>query len=744
MKKITILGLALLMAISSIGRPVDPTVTRQIAAQYFSHPVDITPAGWSEMRVYADNGTRGFVVVATDDRVRPILAYSAKEHFDPSDMPAHVSEWYNGYRREIASLIQAGAVASSKVQQMWQQALTAKPVKSETYLMTTRWNQSPRYNNMCPYSPTDSAHAVTGCVATAQAQIMKYWNHPAKGYGVHGYKPPSFGYKEVTYDTLYDWDHMPDALNWSSTQEEIDAVAQLMYHVGVAVEMNYGVESSGAYVFAYGSYNLPSSERSLKERFRYSSLLRGIQKQYYTDTEWDSILRFEIDHLRPVLYSGRDDVSGHAFVIDGYDDQGMFHVNWGWGGWYDGYYSTDSLSPGAGGIGGNATYTFNLENGALINIQPSGGNDSIAVIAAVSEDEQKGSVSGNGTYVPYESGSIDVLATAHTGYRFDHWQSDYDANPVHIFVNGDYQDTAHFAALDPDSLGYCLAKMSTAWQDDEGSYTEWGIRIPAEQRNPRRQLDAVRVYLNTPGYYTLNIYLGDSITAENRVYNKNHDLTEDHGWVRLDLPSPIAVGDQETLWITFRFQSNEVFPASASIYTGVADGTWYKTSDGWVRFADMGNYYSWMIGALFSERNYRVTLHADGFVGDEHVSGGGLYAPGESCTLSSDYAGEPPFLYWDFGHGIHIESDPYTFTVTQDTVVTAIGTCIGIDPAEGEHLRATVEGHTLCIEGPGADDCRLYSIDGRLTGTGRRHTALLPGVYLLAAPGAAPQKIIVL
>lgn len=164
---------------------------------------------------------------------------------------------------------------------------------------------------------------------------------------------------------------MPNSLSSSSSTAQKTAVATLTYHIGVAIEMDYGVSGSGAYTFEYGQ-NLPSAENALKTYFKYKNTLHGEFKQYYTDAQWLDMLRADLDLSHPVIYSGSDTSGGHCFVCDGYNNNNQFHFNWGWGGYCDGYYTIGSLNPNPGGTGGNATYTFNLNNGAVFGIEPDG------------------------------------------------------------------------------------------------------------------------------------------------------------------------------------------------------------------------------------------------------------------------------------------------------------------------------------------------------------------------------------
>ena len=211
------------------------------------------------------------------------------------------------------------------------------------------------------------------------------------------------------------------------------------------------------------------------------------------------------------------------------------------------------------------------------------------------------------------------------------------------------------------------------------------------------------------------------------------------------LPEAIPLVGDKPLWITFRFNTSGVLPAATSLYAGIPDGSWAKVDDEWMPLASQGGYYTWMIRALFSEREYYVVdLQADSFIGQNHVSGSGQYAPGASCTLMSDYAGQPPFVYWDFGNGVHVTDDPYTFTVTQDTTIKAVGTCVGIGEAEEvETLSVDVAGRTIALMGATGTSASLFAVDGRCLGTGRMFTVAASGVYLLRTDKGQVFKVVV-
>ena len=346
------------------AKPVDKAVAARYAAQVLHKAVvDVTPQQFTECYLFVGVDNKGFALIAADDCVRPLLAYSLGGQWPVSStpMPDPVAAWIDGYQREIASVVASGAVPSPVVQALWENPATRKSGNAVSPLLTTRWEQGSYYNLYCPYDTVDSAYCYTGCVATAMAQIMRYWEYPEIGWGEYSYTHPTYGIQSADFGhTHYRWERMPDTLNAACDSFQVDAVATLMYHAGVAVRMVYGINSSGAFDISRGTLNYPCAENAMKTYFRYNPMLSGNSKTSFSDTEWDSMLRSELDAARPVFYCGHHQGrAGHAFVLDGYDTMGMFHVNWGWGGYYDAYYTVDSLSPGAGSLGGNPIYTFN-------------------------------------------------------------------------------------------------------------------------------------------------------------------------------------------------------------------------------------------------------------------------------------------------------------------------------------------------------------------------------------------------
>ena len=385
MKFKAILFSLLCMAMTALyAAPVSPSVAMQVASNFYavnagkSGSVSLTDvtsqSGFQEFYIFVHPQGKGFVIVAADDCVQPIIGYSLSTSF-VFPLPAHVQAQLQGYEEEIAYYKSAGIRATSEIIDLWESmqngSYTPRNTTSVSPMLTTTWNQSPYYNNLCPDSA--GVHAVTGCAATATAQVMKFWNWPVTGTGSHTYTDDNFGTLTANFGaTTYQWSLMPNALNSSSTTAQINAVATLMFHVGVAIEMDYGIRASGAYTNSYGYSDLACSENALKDYFGYkSTTIHSVYKNNVTDSVWVNVLTAEMDAGRPVIESGHGG-GGHAFVCDGYDNNGLFHINWGWGSAYDGYFAHNALNPGGGGTGSGSTHSYNDNQSLVVGIEPAG------------------------------------------------------------------------------------------------------------------------------------------------------------------------------------------------------------------------------------------------------------------------------------------------------------------------------------------------------------------------------------
>ena len=391
------------MAISYLfANPIDQTTAKTVGINFFATKVLSKKLGVvsnlqiaytakdengnNSFYVYNVSNAKGYVIVAADDASKPILGYSDEGSFDLAHLPEQLKVWLNIYNKQISASIANKAVATDKIKASWQELLNPPAKKKiEDFgtspngtsavepLVKVFWNQSPQYNNLCPYDSAGGGKSVTGCVATAMAQVMKYWNYPAKGIGSNSYTPAKHaweGVQTVNFDsTIYQWDSMPSYIGTATSANQIKAIATLMYSCGVAVNMTYGATGSGAYALGGAKYH--SANWALITYFGYNPNIQGLSRSSHSDGEWISLIENELNDGRPVLYAGEDTSTsaGHCFVLDGYDANNYFHFNWGWGGLDNGYFLIDSLNPGTNGIGSGSGRYDNYQS-AIIGIMP--------------------------------------------------------------------------------------------------------------------------------------------------------------------------------------------------------------------------------------------------------------------------------------------------------------------------------------------------------------------------------------
>ncbi len=286
----------------------------------------------------------GFVVIAGDDRVRPILAYSTMGKYNPSDVADGFQYTLDGFREEIQYVREHNLSATPDIIAEWKAANETGSLNRSgqtravvEQLCQTIWNQNYPWNSQCPPCVDtlgNGGHVFAGCAATAMGQVMKFWDWPAVGNSSHSYNPDGFDQQTANFgETEYHFEMMPLALDSTSSEEEIYYVAQLLYHLGIALDMQYSPNGSGASAF--------SIYTAFQSYFRYNRDFPeinagGIIPGYgYTNEEWAQMLKDGgLDEHLPILYCGSDDggAGGHAFVCDGYDENDYFHFNWGWSG----------------------------------------------------------------------------------------------------------------------------------------------------------------------------------------------------------------------------------------------------------------------------------------------------------------------------------------------------------------------------------------------------------------------------
>lgn len=290
---------------------------------------------------YAFNLEQGYVIVSGDDEMTELVGYAENGFFDAENVPPQMQLWLDGYAEYVAA-VQSGKAKARKI------LLSDSPSVVVEPLVSTKWNQDAPFNNFAPEYTDDNNNTqrcATGCAATAMAQIMKFHNWPEQGVGHYSYEHQSFGTISSNFsEHVYDWTNMIDRYNngeYSNVQA--DAVALLMKDCGVSLNMNYG-PVSGASIYSYTP--------AFKNYFRYSS--RTVNRSGCETAEFTRIITDELQEGRPIIYCGTGEDGGHAFVVDGYDTNYFLHVNWGWGGYSDGYFDMNYMDPAGLGIGGGS------------------------------------------------------------------------------------------------------------------------------------------------------------------------------------------------------------------------------------------------------------------------------------------------------------------------------------------------------------------------------------------------------
>ena len=347
MRKNLLVILALLLGVATLqAKPVDVAKAQRLGLNFVQHKAlfaknivqDLQLAythradnGMATMYVFNFDG--GYVIVAADDSSSPILGYSDQGNFTYENAPDGLRFMLNEISKGIVTVVEQGRPVSNDIVSRW------KNLESYGYLhadkglpvveplIQQRWDQGLPFNMYVP------SGCPTGCVTTAMAQLMKYWEWPVTGTGEHSYYAPLYGQQYANFGaTTYDWANMIDYYGNGSTQEQKEAVATLMYHCGVSVNMNYEPSGSGAF-----SGDVPEA---ISTYFSYTDRSAFISKGGNYD-EWITLLKLNIDQRIPLYYSGHSDDGGHAFICDGYDVDGLFHFNFGWGGSYNNYLLID-------------------------------------------------------------------------------------------------------------------------------------------------------------------------------------------------------------------------------------------------------------------------------------------------------------------------------------------------------------------------------------------------------------------
>lgn len=359
MKKILIVVLAICMSTAYVfAEGVNVKRANQLANSFMAHKsgrqaIDLSLSAKSDVDAwYLFSDANAWVIVAGETDLYPVLAFSDQAGLDATVIPPAMLSYLQAREAQV-SAIRNNRTIHPENRAAWR-AFECKGFYSSREsiepLLNTKWNQGWPYNMFCPaHVNGPGGHVYAGCVATAMSQIMKYHNYPETGRLSHSY----FWGEDVEIDFSegnYDWDAMSASANTSSQE----AIAKLMFHCGVAVDMDYSPDGSGS--------NVQVAAYAMKQYFKYKSGLEFVDEVNYSDAEWKFLLKEDLDKSHPILYRGTSDSGGgHAFVCDAYQDTSYFHFNFGWSGYGDGFFNLDDQD-------------FHWGQGAVINIMPYWGN----------------------------------------------------------------------------------------------------------------------------------------------------------------------------------------------------------------------------------------------------------------------------------------------------------------------------------------------------------------------------------
>jgi hypothetical protein len=650
MKRFTMtMALLLAVAMPMMAERVTPETARKVATTFLQNNGAKTTqmaelsksVGFDNLYIFTTESS--FVVMSADDCVKPILGYSFDGKFEVEGMPENVRGWLKGYNDGIQYIIENNIKPTTFVKNTWNDLANGKEGISKATpivnpMVQTQWNQGSPYNNLCP--TISNERTVTGCVATAMAQVMKYWNHPTTGTSSHSYQWNSQTLSANFGATNYDWSNMTNTYNSNSTNTQKNAVATLMYHCGVSIEMNYGINASGA-----STYSVMSA---LQTYFSYAPCMQYKSKDDYDDEVWISMLKNELNDGRPLQYRGSDagGGGGHSFVCDGYDSDDYLHFNWGWGGYCDGFYDVNNLEPGTGGIGaGNGVYT--VGESAIFGIEPISTLASPILSATTSEGIATltwTAIEGATSYVVYKNNVKiveDLTCTTYCdeglsfGVNYEYHVRAVDgetrSNPSNtVTIQSNYRDitpsnltatynedgvtlewTGYEGGLSTD-LHYGLETGNQIYGYSGNSATYWAQKYLASTLSnlSGMMIHQVSFYAAYTGTYTLYLFKGNTSNNNNLLWTQSCSVTE-QGWNNFEIPSGslVPLNVTQDLWVVLSTDASISYPALCGPYSGENVVNARYISDVLSNWSYINSNVSWLIRTYLSDGTYTYNLY---------------------------------------------------------------------------------------------------------------------------------------
>ena len=573
------------------------TVSVPVELAYTQLQTDsITPA------VYVFNSeNQGFVLVSAEDHARAILGYSDEGYFDENDIPDNMLFWLQMYADEMAQEItnhQAMRLVAAQHNSTRLEAMKRKQ-SADTYptispiLGNTVWGQDTPFNNYCP--SYNGQRTVTGCVATALSQIMYVHKHPTRGKGSHSYTTTTKQLKVSANfgNTTYDWANMIPNYKNSYTTTQANAVATLMYHVGVAADMDYTVEGSGT------TSNVALA--AITEYFDYDKAINILPKDYMKEENILQTIATDLQTGRPVYLSGATiNQEGHAFVCDGMRSDGYLHINWGWNGTANGYFTLSALNPEHQGTGGSTSdLAFTERVVAYTNIKPNAGGDALPLVTIdqlvrTSADEISKNKEVSFSLERFTSSGLTTAAGMVTYFIYDsngELISQIPIGTIELPVGYYYTDPIHVSESLPNSLATGDYELAIRYIDDAGIDHPILVKESGEVRIPFTVTNTQFIFSeNSVDYSIKNLQVTTSqdtvfFSFESEAPNFHVKITKEDGEVVaesiIDLKN-VRVTELEdgnyTLWIrpvdeAQKYYIGDAVEATFTISTVVLDYT---------------------------------------------------------------------------------------------------------------------------------------------------------------------------
>ena len=675
---------------------VDRKTAQKAAENFLKSKLNTTPdiclisfpekASFSHFYVFGNE--QCFVIIAADNCVHPVLGYSLENAFGTETMPENIASWFEVYEDEVAQAANSKMEASADIQAEWTNLLNGNGLTPKTRttvapLVRTTWNQTAPYNDLCPIEPENDSswyngHVPTGCMATAMAQIMNYWEHPVRGVGSHSYIPqkhPEYGVQYADFGaTVYDWDNMKNSYSNGYTEEEALAVAILMYHCGVSVNMNYTPGgSSGGYstepFITYFNYN-PGMYKVSK-----SYIMGETVYDFYSNEEWAAMLKTELDLDRPLCYLGghyiNDEENGsHAFVCDGYDENDYFHFNWGWGGSSDGYYLIGALN-----VGENISQQYNHYNAFFANFYPceTSINPPTHVRTTVSGRNvsiQWNSVENAASYKLYRDGDLIANNITDTSYSDNNLlYGTYSYYLKSVMADGTMSLRSDLSIAEvafpgpvPTNLQATVngRDVSLTWEEPvsenvnlnygEGSaHYSWPASITYYAHRYQavdlvqylgKRVNKIETYISNPGTYTVYVYISpalmDKPDINSLAFESNPMSFGSVGWHEILLDTPVILSENCDLWVVIKQEDTGVnFPIPSFNLQEYNANACYRGFSSPTELSPTSTNYSisWFINTCLTDGTYTYNLYRNNAIIANEIAG----ASYQDNNLPDDY-----------------------------------------------------------------------------------------------------------